>query len=398
MPENKQKNTFRKFLVYGGFSLATTLFGLLSLPVLTSFLKPSEYGVLGLALAILSFIVPLNTLSNEQNVQVTRTKANSEYYNKFWDTLCSISFLTFFFTLTIISLSIYVFQLPHTLLLIPILAFSRSLRLLKQAEFIVIGKEFLYGFSTLMISMLSFLVSFLIFYFYMADANVRIASLIFAEILVVVFVLKMRFSFLFDFTLFKNVWHFGWPLIIATFPAWLINESSRFFLLNHYSLEVVGLYTLAFQISIIYLQFNTVLGNTFVKQIFDDISAAFKPIFILKITSIQIICALAFVITINYLGVYILPESYLSALPIANILILGVLFQSFGLLPTYYLSYHNKNKFRLYALSGAAAISIILNFFLIPIYGITGAAAAFVFSMFLYAFLMFVFVFYLNNK
>lgn len=389
---------FRKFLCYGGFSLATTLFGVLSLPVLTNFLSPSEYGVLGISLTILALLVPLNTLSNEHNVQATKTRANSKEYSHYLNALCSLSFLIFIGGLLLVIPLVYLFDFPKALFVIPFLSFVRGLRLIKQAELVVSDKDFLYGISSFLIAVFAFTITILIFYFYNATATLRVVGLLFAELFVVLFVMKLRFSFVLDNQEIKKAFLFGFPLIISILPAWLINESSRFFLLQYGSLEVVGLFTLSFQISVIYLQFNTVLANTYVKKILKNIEASFKPLFIIKITSIQIFCALIFCVAINYFGVYFLPNSYMPALTLANFLIVGVLFQSFGMLPSYYLSYHNKNKFRLYALIVAGTVAVMLNFYLVPLYGSEGAAASFVSAMLLYCISISLYVYLLIKK
>lgn len=383
----------RKFITYGGFSAATTVFGVMSLPVLTSFLQPEEYGVLGVFLAVLSFILPINTLSNQQNLQIKRTQLNPNLYMKFWNNICTFSLTVSLLLFCLLLIGVYYFKQPLILLLVPFLSVSRSVRLLKQAELVILGKDFTFGLSTLLISVIGFFTSLIIFHFYLANAEIRIISLIIAELLVLLFVVKVRFSIFFERIEFKAIWRFGWPLILATFPAWLINESSRFFLLRSESLATVGIFTLSFQIAAIYLQFNTVLGNTFVKRVFDDIENTFKAPFILKVTLIQIICAVMFSFSVYYLGALVLPEPYLAALSTSTILILGVLFQSFGLLPSYYLSYYNKNSLRLYSLSIAAVVAVILNITLIPLFGVTGAAISFVSAMFLYALLISILVY-----
>jgi O-antigen/teichoic acid export membrane protein len=68
------------------------------------------------------------------------------------------------------------------------------------------------------------------------------------------------------------------------------------------------------------------------------------------------------------------------------------------MLPSYYLSYHHKNKFRLYALMVAAVVAVILNLTLIPTYGPKGAAVSFIFAMFSYATSIGVFVYYQLKK
>jgi hypothetical protein len=81
----------------------------------------------------------------------------------------------------------------------------------------------------------------------------------------------------------------------------------------------------------------------------------------------------------------------------ANIAAVVESFQSFALLPSYYLSYYNKNSLRLYSLSIAAVIAVILNITLIPLFGVTGAAISFVSAMFLYSLLISISV-YLSLK
>ncbi|WP_064791775.1 lipopolysaccharide biosynthesis protein [Shewanella woodyi] len=388
----------KKFINYAGFSALTTFFGLLTLPVLTAFLAPSEYGILGVTLSFLALLLPFSTLSNQQNVQVTKTKEGRAEYSHFWDSLCSLVLILACSLFCVVCIAVYFNKFPSVFLLIPILSLVRALRLLKQAELTVIDKDFLFGLSTLLISVFAFFTTFGIFYFIEATAMIRIACLAFAELLVVFCVLKFRFNFVYSPRVFKQIYNVGLPLIISTLPAWLINEASRIFILNYHSLELVGVYTLAFQISVIYLQFNTALGNTFVKKIFNDISILSSKKFIFQVSLIQLVCALIFVLLLVFFGKSVLPVSYGAAIPIATILTFGVLLQSFGLLPTYYFSYHKVNRFRLYALSVAAVIATVLNYIYIPKYGIDGAAFIFVVSMAFYSACLFFFVVFYSNK
>ena len=188
----------RKFMCYGGFSLFTTLFGVLSLPVLISFLEPSEYGVLGLTLTVLSLLLPFNTFSNEQNVQSIKVKSSNLDYNHFWAGVCTFSLIVFFGILLATCFLVWFFDLHFSLLLIPLLSFIRSLRLLKQAEFAVSERDLLYGLSSLFVSVFAFFITFLIFYFYESSATLRVSGLLFAEILVVIFVARAHFTFKMD--------------------------------------------------------------------------------------------------------------------------------------------------------------------------------------------------------
>tara|TARA_R110002012_G_scaffold34965_2_gene100448 strand:+ start:10479 stop:11660 length:1182 start_codon:yes stop_codon:yes gene_type:complete len=376
---------FKKLFYYGGFSVGTTLFGVFSLPVLTAFLTPSEYGVLGLALTVLALLLPLNTFSNEHNVQKLRTNSSLDEYYSYWSALCSFSFLVLTVAFFLAIAIVYLFNLSTVFCLIPALAFARAFRLLKQAELTVTEREFLYGMSTLLVAVLSFIITFSVFYYYNSSASIRVFGLFLAEFLVCVVVLKIRFDFQFNVIKIREIMLFGFPLMVSVIPAWFINESSRFFLLQYLSLTEVGLFTLAFQISAIYLQFNTVLANTFVKRILEDIGEAFKTKFVTLIVSIQIICVLIFLASINLFGGYFLPDSYLSSLTTANYLVVGAFFQSLGLLPSYYLSYYRSTKFRLYSLIVAAVVAIFLNFFLIPNYGTLGAALSYITAMLTYS-------------
>jgi O-antigen/teichoic acid export membrane protein len=384
---------FKKFLIYGGFSLLTTLLGIISLPVLTNFLTPSEYGVLGLALTFISILLPFNTLSNQGNVQVTRSTKTDAEFNIFFNSLCTFSAILSIFILTITLICILFFEFPLIILIIPVVSFLRSLRILKLSELTILDNNMLFGFSTLIVSIIAFLLTFSIFYFLISGALVRFICLGLAEIFVLLCVLKLKFKFCYDKKQYSNILLFGLPLILSSLPALVIHESGKYFLLKSDGLETVGLYTLSFQIAVVYLQFNNVLNNTFVKKVFDDISAAFDIKFIILITLIQIFSAVAFSLAIKFLSVYFLPDEYLPSIPFAILLVGGMLFQSFSLLPSYYFSYYNMNKYKLYSISAASVISISLNYFFISRYGAVGAALVFFLSMTCYSLLMFYFLY-----
>ena len=378
----------KHFVTYGGFSAGTLIFSTLTIPIITAYLSPSEYGLLGIALAGLSFAVPVATLGNQQNIQINRNRLKEDDYAVFWDNLCTFTMVASLSILMLTLGAISLFEAPLVVLFLPALAMIRAYRLMAQSELIVDEKSIKYGISTILISIIGLVCSLALFEGISSGAGSRLGALLFAELFVVVVLLKVRFRLRFVTSSYRAIWRVGWPLIIAVLPAWVINEAGKFVLLKNADMSDVGIFSLSLQISAVFLQFNSVLSNTFVRNIIDDIEAGVSKRLCLIITVLQVFSAMVFIFISGVLGVFVLPTSYHPGLPVAQILVLGALFQSFGLIPSYFLNSFNKNNYRLYSLAAAATVGFFLNVMLVPSLGVFGAAWSYVISMVIYSILL----------
>lgn len=185
----------------------------------------------------------------------------------------------------------------------------------------------------------------------------------------------------FSFSWLKKMLIVGIPLVPAALSLWILNYSNRLFLTRYDSLSDIGMLSVAMRISSILLfvlsAFSTAWGpfayslvndkslarRTFSKVLtyfllFSIFSAVFLSMFAREVTSL------------------LATSAYEGAAPLVSLycfssifwVVLYIVGMGAGIAKK---TYHNT-----YAIVGGALVNTALNFLLIPIWGITGAAVA----------------------
>ncbi len=196
----------------------------------------------------------------------------------------------------------------------------------------------------------------------------------------------------FNSKIIKNILSFSMPMIPVLVMAWILNMSNRIFIEQYYSLDEVGIFSLAFKISSLS---SIILGALF---------TAYNPVFykIANDTNIvdvvsrlkrmnNSIIMVVFIITgmialfARELIALVFESQYHKAGELIPVLVLSILFvQLTGLLNL--MIYQRKRTYLVTIVSIIGAfISVGLNFIFVPRFGMWGAAYASVltaFSMF----------------
>ncbi len=192
---------------------------------------------------------------------------------------------------------------------------------------------------------------------------------------------RTRGSFVFDRSLVRPYWHFGWPLVIYGVLSSMMHEADRYILRVFSDLDQVGLYSIAYQIgqgvnTLVIAPFITiwsVLIYELEKQ--DDAPAIYARVFKHFVAGLALALFLASLFAEPALRL-IAPPEYLPAAGIVPIVCLAYLFfslhehfkvpallarQTVALLP---------------AVTSAVVVNLVANFLLVPRMGGVGAAWA----------------------
>ncbi len=217
--------------------------------------------------------------------------------------------------------------------------------------------------------------------------DLRINSVYTASLIITPIILFVQIYFLRDYLIIylgklelKQLLKFSSPLIPAAIAYLILNFTDRIFIKEMtQSLAEVGIYDMAFKFSsiltIIIVSFQSALAPIIYQQYQDESTKAnLGRIFRLFVaTGSMVGLALSF-FSFETLYIFTQPDYY-SANTIMPIFYLSVLITGLGLFSP---GLHLKNRTRLIAiiviLSGF--VNIVLNYFLIPIYGLFGAAIA----------------------
>lgn len=176
------------------------------------------------------------------------------------------------------------------------------------------------------------------------------------------------------------------PLTFHVLGLALMASIDIIFLGNMLNLEVAGVYTVAYSMGAIIGIVHDALLKVWSPEFYKRIKNANIEIKVklVKFTYVYILASIllltVFIFIVPYVFMLMVDDKFSSALHIVPIIAMGLTFESFRKLFIGY--YYNKGKNWLIAMMtlSSGVINIILNYFLIPIYGIDGAAYATVIS------------------
>lgn len=190
---------------------------------------------------------------------------------------------------------------------------------------------------------------------------------------------SLRLS-LFDKSLMRNILRLSIPLMPTGILWTLMNLSDKYAILWFVGTSGNGIYAVAHKIptiiSVVYGIFQQAWQlTTFELDSKEERSAAYSKIF--ELLTCVMFCFAAALIIINKIYIlYFCDESYISAWKISPILMYSSVMNCIsGLLGSNYLIMHD-TKAALRVTAVGAAINVILNFALVPIWGLYGAAIA----------------------
>lgn len=372
----------------------------LLLPVYTKYLSPDEYGIVNSMQVLQSVLVILFTLSLERSI-----------YRLYWDYNSEEEKKNFLGTITISIICISVFSL--------ILVFIFR----NQIEHIYKNISF-YPFYLYIILTTFFTVFSLVPMIYLMvkqQANKYIALSIFRFILntafilwflvvkgegaagmlkgnlianllitpLFLFIIYRSINFKFKYEILKSSIYFTLPMIPSFVVSWVLNLSDRIFIERYFNLSDVGIYSLA----------NRIAGITGLLS--SGFFMAYSPLFfqlantheqdsgkrIYNYNTISIIVVLLIAFSVSFFSkellVLVLDKKYYGAYNLVPIMAFSaVLVYVNGLIGLYY-QQSKKTKQDMYITIFLGTVNVSLNFLLVPIYSVYGAATSILFTFLL---------------
>jgi O-antigen/teichoic acid export membrane protein len=192
----------------------------------------------------------------------------------------------------------------------------------------------------------------------------------------------------FNITFSKEALLYGLPLIPHVIGLFLISTMDRYFIGSNFNSELLGLYSVAVQISlslnIIFMSLNQAYIPWLFKTLKENNSKSLKKV--VKNTYLFYIFLLFVSLLLFIIGpqilVLIAGDKYSKASDVIGYLFLGQIFHGMYLTVTNYIFYSKKTWLLSASTIFCGCINITLLFFFVPAYGIKGAAVVFVISKF----------------
>ena len=197
----------------------------------------------------------------------------------------------------------------------------------------------------------------------------------------------------FDRSLFYRVFYFGFPVMLTSLLITGLNFFDRFLLNFYHDASVVGIYSVAYKIgfvmNVIVIAFSMGAIPMTSSLLKDDARNAdilpdlLKWLFSVMLSVLVFLVLFAGdIVRLTFFGYTLINESYLGAVPLIPIILLGYLFYGFYI--TFSLGIYFKEKTKI--LAGTAAfgfcVNLVFNLILIPKYDALGASLATVIAFF----------------
>lgn len=186
-------------------------------------------------------------------------------------------------------------------------------------------------------------------------------------------------NFKFSFKILNKCLVMGIPIMFTTLFTVIVNFSDKFFLEKNGSLTDLSNYYLAFSfagiIAIIASSVQNVWMPMFMKETNLNINSSKTKKLVFKLTGSFIILAICiWILYYVFLIFKIIPEKYHQVIYILPILLITQIIVSISTILNNYLIYFEKTYLLLLVTLLMSLLSIVLNYFLTPKFGIYGAA------------------------
>ncbi|GLS89031.1 polysaccharide biosynthesis protein [Psychromonas marina] len=367
----------------------------LLLPVLTRYLSPEQYGqvaMFNMFTAGLASIIGLSVhgAANRRffDKDVTNTQLARFNGNCLFILLSSTVFALFVFSFFYSQIANYL-GFPPVWIYFGILNVCCSFLLtLRLGQWQIRGKAKLYGVLQVTNSLVVISFSILFVVVLHLGAEGRIYGMILTGVIIgfisyCTLIKDKLFLFEYNRKDINEALSFGIPLIPHVLGGFLLLSVDRLLINKELGLEMTGVYMVAFS-----------LGSA-LNIIFNSINKAYSPWLFARLKEndfnkkIDIVkktyLYFAFLLVMSLLAFFIAPpllkvmvgEKFYQAAEVLPILLIGQVFFGMYFMVTNYIFYVKKTKYLSYVTIFSGLINVLLLFLLIPSYGISGAALAF---------------------
>ncbi len=407
------KNLASDSMIYGLAGIATRVMGVVLTPLYTRVYSPEDYGVFGLVNNAYSLIALVLILSLDNSTARWFYDTDDYHYRKkiistwFWFyLLLSIIFAVFFFFSAPYWSQFIAYNSTEAIEYIQILAFSLPVSVATVVATKVLRFEKKPK-STVLLTFLQalFLIIANVVFVLILDQGLKGAftARLVAFLLMVplsIYYLKrwLETIKLSDFSLLGKMIKYSLPFIPASLSIWMINLSAVFFLNGKVSDEDLGLFQIAFAIA----GFSGIVVNAFQQAwspfafsiIYqDNAKETYGKILLAYLLFIGSLTLMASLFSLEALMIIATP-AYYGAATIASILVFSSLFAGLTNIADLGSAISKKTAPLGIVYAASSVILVLLNIYLIPLYGVYGAALAVCVSQFLTP----VFVFYFSQK
>jgi O-antigen/teichoic acid export membrane protein len=403
------KVLFKDIFKYLPSQIVAGLIGFVSIPIITRFFSPADYGNYSLAMATVNILVVLTGWLSMAIIRFYpefKRDTNLEYFKSQIAKLSIVSILVIsgLFLISIIIIRKWLASQLYKLMLIGILLFAlltffgimlqflRSKReVIWYSIFFIFRVVFGFGLGILLIFLFDFSIEGLFW------------GLIITLVLILPFLWKKSVNSIklentrISKGFIRDISIYSIPLVISNLAAWILSLSDRYILQLYRGSIEVGLYSASYNISghsvLLFTSLFLLASGPISINIFEKEGEYESKKFITKTTRLFLIICIPLVVGISVLSKQIIiimtGNEYIDGYRIVPLVALGTFFLGFQQRFQSAFIFYKKTKFIMFSILGSGLLNLVLNFLLIPKYGYMAAAITTLFS---YVFLLFLIV------
>lgn len=389
---DKLKHLVKHSLIYSISNIAIKVSGVILLPLYTHYFSVEEYGRLGLVLVIIVLIS--QSLILGQNISIIRYNNSVEFGTRRKSILFTLTILIILSILIFITLSkIYLdtiagwfgnpSQYKNLLnISIYIIAFT-TLNNLFLSKLRADDRSFLFTFSTIIKVILMVLLSIYLIVVKKLGIEGVLYSQLAGEIAQTLLVLPLMIKNMkpsIEYGFIGDSLRFGFPLIFSAMAINLLNGSDRFILKFLSGETELGLYELGYKVAGVINMFIIMpFGLTIMPLAYKIYKQEGDKEYYKKLkTYVAFILVWAgFSLSLyskELVELFAQQQSYYPAISIVALIVLAYVIYGLSMISSLGMYLTGNNSYVAYITLFCAALNIGLNFWLIPIYGMLGAA------------------------
>lgn len=381
------------------------------LPILTFYLSPEDFGKLSIIQLLFTITLPFLLVNIYGLFKIEYSKLSFEEFKIFVSSIILIPIFVFF----IIQILFFIFSdrlsemfdIPEKwIILSPIVVLFQCIPTMIPVLFQAKKQPFNYGLFKISLTILNMGLSLLFIILLVQGFEGRLYGIFYSYLIMtffgIFFLFKLKLIGLnISFTYIKDALKFGIFLIPHSISGVVLSVSDKFFISNILGNEAVGIYSVAFQIASAVAIIMTSINQAWVPHLYEKLNAkpdnkAKRQIVIqtYKIMGFMFFVSLCFVLMISFIYQIFIDERYHSGINFAKLLVVGFMFQGFYFMVTNYIFYLKKSNLLSIITMSATIFNLILNYYLILLFGIYGV----IYAMILCWFLFFIMTWILSNK
>lgn len=382
---SKNKYLLKNTIVLSIGNFGSKLISFFLVPLYTNIFTTAEYGTIDLITILTTVIVPLITLNISESVMRYSMDKNSDKDKilNVGNVILLVSILICMISFPILSVISYTSQYALLLVIYMMTFISSSIYLC-----FIRGKEQLFDYS--IISIVQTLIIAILNIYFLIVLKIGIKGYIIAYIiayLITTFLCIIRGKIIpsfkklsLDKKLAKDMIKYSVILIPNSLMWWIMNSLDRIMVTSMISIEANGVYTVSYKLPTIIITLTSIFNQAWMFSAVKEKDSADKETYsnsiFTALFNIVITISLFLLLILKPLMKIYVGKSFFLAWEYTPALIVGTVFLTLGTFISNEYTAHKDSIGFLKSSTIGALINLILNFLLIPIIGVMGAAIA----------------------